>query len=347
MVENEKKKLLIVDDSEIDRAVLTSILKGSFDILEADNGYSAMEVLQQEYNALSAVLLDVSMPVLDGFSVLRLMKDNKMDRIPVFLITAEATKDNVQKAMQFNVVEFIRKPFDREEILKRLKIKLGYNAYYNLRDITSNDIVEMKEYISRLESIYKSYLSNFGRDFGHYRRMAGLMKILLAKYNVRKELKLEGEIMEIISGAAAFCDIGFMIVPNKFNVSEIDGMDDELYQSHTKQGARIIRLNTSKQCEFFVHICADMCLHHHQKYDGSGFPDRIFKNDNSAYTQMCRIVDLFDGLFYKYREHNELQFEFVMSELAHDRAGVSPEIFSMFSECKFNVVMYYNMKVFD
>lgn len=115
------KKLLIVDDSEIDRAVLRSILSDDFAIEEMENGYSALEYMQKRGDTIDAILLDVSMPVIDGFDVLRLMRENKIDNIQVFMITSESTKDNVEKAMQYNVADFIRKPFDRETVLKRLK----------------------------------------------------------------------------------------------------------------------------------------------------------------------------------------------------------------------------------
>lgn len=78
------KKLLLVDDSEIDREILKSILGDDYEITEADNGYAALKVIPKLINELDAILLDVSMPILDGFSVLRLMRENNLDKVPVF-----------------------------------------------------------------------------------------------------------------------------------------------------------------------------------------------------------------------------------------------------------------------
>lgn len=120
----ENKKLLIVDDEEPDRETLKSILRSEFSILEADSGFSALKIISEKKNELDAILLDVSMPVMNGFGVLKNMKAKKIRNICVFLITSEATKENVEKAAEYHVSEFIKKPFERDEIINRLKTKL-------------------------------------------------------------------------------------------------------------------------------------------------------------------------------------------------------------------------------
>lgn len=336
------KTLLIVDDSEIDRMVLKNILCNEFDIIEADSGYSALEIILQKADCLDAILLDVSMPVLDGFGVLQLMKEKNIDNLPVFMITAEATRDNVQKATQFNISEFIKKPFEREDILKRLRLKLGVISNYNL---TETDIEETYKYMSDLEGIYNKYLANFGEDNGHYRRITDLMKILLKAYSVAaNRSELDRTHIEIISKAGYFCDIGNMVVSNKFPQSiKQEEMDKDAYQSHTVLGADIIRLNYSKHCKYFIQICTDICIHHHERYDGKGFPHKIAGENNLIYTQICRLADRFDSLFFRYRDHSELQFDFVVKELARDEGAVSKEVFSLLAGCKHDIIKYYSL----
>lgn len=338
---DDVKRILIVDDSEIDREVLKRILGDDYDVIEADNGYSALEILQKEIDTLDAIMLDVSMPVLDGFSVLRLMKENKMESIPVFLITAEATKDNVAKAIQFKVAEFIKKPFDRADILKRLKAKIGSSSH---RYVTEKDIYEMNQFIVRLKKIYEKYLANFGKDISHYERMTDLMKLFLTRHSEVSGTEQSREQIELISNAAFFCDIGYMLLPNSPESELKGGADMDQNQSHTGLGADIIKLNSSRKCQYFVQICADMCLHHHETWDGNGFPDRISGSTFSIYTQMCRLADRFDRSFARYFEHNEIQFDFVVSELAPNWGGVSPEIFSLLAGCKSNIILYYGSK---
>lgn len=87
-----------------------------------------------------------------------------------------------------------------------------------------------------------------------------------------------------------------------------------------------------------------MCAHHHERYDGDGFPAGLLGEQNSIYTQMCRLVDGFDSRYFKYPGHNELQFGFVVSELTQDRGAVKPGLISLLADCKYNIVMYYNAK---
>ena len=104
------KKLLIVDDSEIDRLILKTILEDDFEIKEAENGYAAIEMLSRKMYIPDAILLDISMPLFSGFDVLRMIRDKQLVQCPVFLITSEATKDNVMRAAEFSIAEFISKP---------------------------------------------------------------------------------------------------------------------------------------------------------------------------------------------------------------------------------------------
>ncbi len=121
----ERKRLLIVDDTEIDRIILRSILSADFEIDEADNGNTAFEYLITKGDTLNAVLLDISMPNIDGFDVLQFMKSKGITHIPVFLVTAEPTMDNVQRAIEHKIAGFIGKPFDREDLPRRLRSRLG------------------------------------------------------------------------------------------------------------------------------------------------------------------------------------------------------------------------------
>ena len=206
------KKILIIDDSEVDREVLKNILSEEFSTTEAENGSAGVEKILKEGNSLDAILLDVSMPVMDGFGVLKRMEENRLNNIPVFLITAEATRENVANAAQYHISGFIRKPYDRAEVLWRLETKLGMLGRNSL---TEEDIQETVKYIADLEGIYRRFLKNFGLDCGHYERMADLMEILL--YGYFNDLDETDQIyVKLVSRAAFFCDIGNMLLPNNF-----------------------------------------------------------------------------------------------------------------------------------
>lgn len=340
----DRKQLLIVDDTEIDRIILKSILSKDFDIMEASSGNMAFEYITTREDQIDAILLDISMPHIDGFDVLRFMEDKGIMHIPVFLVTAETTRDNVEKAMQHNIAEFIGKPFDRDDVLRRLRSRLGITPTY---DLSKEDLKVTRAYISDLQVFYKKYLSNFGKSDTHYKAMVDLMKILLNQYNRgQREGKLSPESIELISKAAYFCDIGEIIIPD-MRLQALSGLDagQALQKNHTVFGSDFIRLNHSKSCEYFVEICASMCLHHHERYDGTGYPAGLYGENNSIYNQMCGLVDEFEQMRSKFYGDKFRPVKFVIKRLVNNDEGrVSPALASLLENCEPILMDYFTKK---
>lgn len=332
--------VLIVDDSEVDRQVLKNILDEDFEIAEAENGFAAIEYITTNKKRLDAIMMDVSMPHISGFDVLRLLRDNGITDIPVFLISAEATKENVIRAAQFGVSEFIIKPFDRDDILQRMKNILGVSTEYWL---VMEDIVQMQAYIEKLERVYKLWLSNFNREEDHYKRMSDLMEILLNRYTLKhKDAHLDKEKIGIISKAAYFCDIGMMLVPEKMSaLSREPDRYEQLVRNHTKFGSTIIKLGESKRCEFFVAVCSDICQNHHERFDGCGYPRGVGGKNLSVYSQMCRLVDEFDTMYSKLYGANEMQINLIAKQIMKKEGLVSEELMSLLEDCKPTIAGYY------
>lgn len=338
----ERKRLLIVDDTEIDRIILKSILCRDFDVMEASNGNMAFEYLTTQGGNLDAMLLDISMPHIDGFDVLKFMADKDLLHIPVFLVTAEPTRENVEKAMQFHIAEFIGKPFDRDDVLRRLRSRLGITPSYDLK---SEDLKETKAFIAELEGLYKKYLDSFGKDDKHYRIMSDLMRILLKYYNkYLRDDNLPPDAIELISKAAYFCDIGEMLIPDKRLQVMLGHIEDQnLYQKHTQMGYNLVRLNHSKSCEYFVEICSSMCLHHHERVDGKGYPDGLMGDNISIFNQLCRLADEFENMRSKFYGDKAKPVRFVVKRLINDDTGmVSPKVSALLEDCEPQIFDYFN-----
>jgi len=337
---NKRKTILIVDDSDIDRTILKTVLSDDFEINEKSSGFAAINFLGTNKEKLDAILLDVSMPAVDGFDVLKFMKESGINNVPVFLITSEATRDNVERAAHYGVTELIRKPFDNKYILRRIKHQVGMVSNEPLSD---EDIQETRNYIASLETVYNRYLRNFGKDAGHYKRMSDLMRIMLTEYAVgNTEPALDKTRIELISKAGYFCNIGDMSVPSETIIpSGKPGFiqDNRLY--HVIAGADIIGLNRSKHCRYFIDVCTDICLHHHERYDGKGFPHKVIGEHNLIYSQIARLACDFDRLFFQYQGHSKTQFIFVTSELAKDEGNVSKKILSTLTDCSKEILDYY------
>lgn len=340
----QRKRLLIIDDTEIDRMILKSFLVGEFDVMEADSGNAAFEFITTKADQLDGILLDISMPHIDGFDVLKFMADKNVSHIPVFLVTAEPTRENVEKALQYHIAEFISKPFDREDVLRRLRSRLGVIPDYDLRN---EELKTTQAYIGDLKTLYRQYLANFGKSDERCRIMTDLMRILLTAYNKSsRDIRLNANSIDLISKAAYFCDIGEMMIPDK-RLQLISGyvQPQEMQQNHTLLGASLIRLNRAPSCEYFVEICSSMCLHHHERYDGQGYPNGLVGENNSVYNQMCRIADEFEEIRSKFYGEKSRPVKLVFKRLLNDGEGmVSPKIYSLLEDCEPQFIDYFMKK---
>jgi len=335
------KRILIVDDSEIDRTVLRSILKGEFEVIEADNGYSALDIILKRKECFDAVLLDVSMPFFDGISVLRVLRENNLQDVQIFMITAEATKENIEKASQYNIAEFIKKPFDKHDVLYRLRSKLRITEKVSF---SKADMTETRRFVSDLDFIYKRYLSSLGLDRKKDIRRAYFMKLLLKKASERNTVpELNDFQTEMICKAAYLCNIGNMLLQNTpvtIDPRKIKSNNDT-YEQHPLMGNYLLKLNYSWHCTWFVDTCAEICLHHHERFDGKGFPQGCLGANISIYAQMCGLLERFEELFSTYSEHNEKQFDYVIDQLLQDSGFVARNVVLYLKDSKNEIIKYY------
>ena len=128
----QKPKMLIVEDKAVNRYVLKSIFEEDYEIAECADGRAAIEILEEERDAVSVVLLDIVMPVCDGFAVLEYMKKTALDTVPVILISSNVDDNNIQKAYEYDVVDYIQKPFQEDVV--RQRVQRVVDLYQNKRE---------------------------------------------------------------------------------------------------------------------------------------------------------------------------------------------------------------------
>lgn len=344
--------ILIVDDSEIDRSILKNILEPVFKTVEATNGYEALTMLENSSTRaeIDGILLDISMPILDGFTVLKMIRDNGWD-IPVILMTAGATKENVERGMKYNISGFFGKPFNPHTVITKLRAVFNITKEKeepqkeNIEEDSSLDVDSSMVYFAQLKNVYKSYLKNMDKDDSAYIRSAELLGILLEEYAAQtKKPDLDADHIMLISKAAYFYDIGRMGIPDDI-VKNHKTLDDGLmiYEDHAKMGAFIVRLNKDKACDFFVDACAEICMHHHERYDGKGYPHKQQGSDITYYTNMLSLCIEFDKLFNKLTEISDIQFDFTMRELEIDAGRFDPDYFDLMNRCRNQIMMFYRL----
>ncbi len=339
-----RKKILIVDDSEIDRMTLKNILCSQFSVVAMDNGYAALQYLYRKHDEISCVMLDVQMPLLDGFEVLRLIRENGFKDIDVFMISSEATLINVERSVKYGVKQFIAKPFDAQRLLARLSQLFGEKkpSYAGTRrtgvskkgmDITAPiDLKETHEYILKLAGMYKYYLQKEGIPDEGYTRVSELMELLLPEYAVHKMSEPYSPTqIGLIARAAYFYDLGQMF----FN------SDDRQNEAHTTMGANMVWLNTSPGCRFFVENCAEMCLHHHESFNGTGYPHQLSGDDIPDVSQLCRLAIEFDSFFNRVSDVSNRMFDLTIQELRGSGGAFDPDLIQMMQEARLNIMRFY------
>lgn len=346
-------RLLIVDDSDVDRALLKNILEANFFISEAANGYDALAMLEdKDHPKIDCVLLDISMPVIDGFSVLKMLRE-RGSNLPVILMSAEATKENVERGIRYNIAGFLSKPFNPSTVVRKVHTVFSLPEEPEVppepseNDLSEEDINKTMVYISQLTGIYGDYLSNTGRSDEDYKRISDLMAVLLEEYAEKTGgLELDKTHINLISKAAYFFDIGRMSIPDELiRNHKFAGSNMQLYETHTQEGAHLIQLNKDHACRYFVKVCSDMCMHHHERYDGLGYPHGLKGNDIADHTRLCSLITEFDRLFSKREEINEWQFDFILKELEVEDGRFDPKFIDVLKDCKMSVVLYYKQKL--
>lgn len=341
------KKIMIVDDSETDRMILREILNSDFQVMDIDNGYKAIDVMVNKKQLPDCLLLDINMPVIDGFQVLRLMAVNGI-RLPVFLTTAEATKENVARAAEFRINGFIAKPFKKDAVLNRMRsffnVKIENKAEKVetkvIREINAETVTATNELIRRMTIYYGDILRHLGVTDAKYKRVSALVAILLRRHAaLTKDPVFDEEHIAVTSQAVYFYDIGITAIPHevrRISEEEVTGSPE-----HTLAGARLVSLNTSPLCRFFVDMCADICLHHHEYADGSGFPHGRRASEVRIPAQLTGFMIEFDRLFLTEGNYDSLSCSFVINSLVAEKGRYSEYMIKLLTDCEDEIISYY------
>lgn len=340
-MEQTRRKVLVVDDSDIDRIMLKSILYREYEVLEAQNGKMACELISKQNEQLSAIMLDISMPDMDGFGVLEFMAKNHYDQITVFLVTAEPTVDNVQRAAHYKIAGFIGKPFHQEDLLQRLWAQLAASM---VPDPKPSELKEIRTYIEEMEELYNNWLVICDQSDARSRIVSGLMNILLIGYNNKQtKRRLSNTGIELVSKAAYFCDIGEMLIPSQWiELTKGEDESQEALLSHPYLGSKLIQMNRSRECEYFTSLCSDICLYHHERFDGQGYPSGLKGKDIPIYSQICRLADEFELLWSEANDTDEQTVPLVIERLAEQEGMVDPLLYKLLKECENQIINYFN-----
>ena len=303
--EKDNATILIVDDSEINRDILSSILSNEFNIIEASGGKECIEALEKYGTEISLVLLDIMMPEVDGFDVLRYMSNHHLiEDIPIITITGDESGETIRKAYEMGVSDFIGRPFDTKVVYRRVLNTINlYEKQRRLISTVSDEILE-KEKNSRILVDILSQVAEFRSGMGseHVTNINKITELLLIRLREKTaQYDLSEKDVYLITTASSLHDIGKVGVdsailnkPGKLTPEEF-----EQVKKHTVIGAEMVMNIGEFRNEPLVRYAHDICLYHHEKYDGKGYPKGLTGDEIPIAAQVVALADVYDALTAK------------------------------------------------
>ncbi|MDE5593111.1 MAG: response regulator, partial [Clostridiales bacterium] len=300
--QKSKKTILIVDDSELNRSLLSDMLFEDFNIIEAEDGTEAVMILQEHELEISLILLDIVMPNMDGFEVLAMMnKKGWINTIPVIMISAETGSAYIDRAYDLGAVDYISRPFDERTV----KHRVMSNFMLALKQKEMADILSEQVYArerdSRLMVEILSHIVEFrnGESGMHILHVSTFTEMILKhlmlitdKYNLSKAD------IKVIVNASALHDIGKMSVPEHIlnKPGRLTQEEFEIMKCHAAEGAKLLADIPYRNNETLIRVGEQICRWHHERWDGRGYPDGLKGDEIPIGAQVVALADVYDAL---------------------------------------------------
>ena len=319
--ENDHRPMvLIVDDSPMNRDILSEILCDDFEILEAPNGPKCLELLNAWGSDISIVLLDIVMPDMDGFDVLsRMSAQGWLEDIPVVMISSEDSSQTVRRAYELGASDYISRPFDARIVHRRVSnVARLYARQRRLRALVSQQFYDREKndqimigILSQVTEIHNS------ESIHHISRVQRITSILLERLCQKTDIYgLSGMDRYLITTASALHDIGKVAIDDRIlNAHDLTPEQTAILHTHPILGAQMLENLSQYQDEPLVKFALQICRWHHERWDGSGFPDGLKGDSIPIAAQVVALADAYDSLVGKGDKHLALPQAQAIAEL--------------------------------
>ena len=341
---NAKKKILIVEDVEMNRAILREAFQSEFDVLEAEDGFRGLELIASHGKQLAAIFLDIIMPELDGFGVLQEMESKGLlSTIPVFLITTETSDYVVGHAYDYGIVDVIQKPFNIQIIKRRVMniIELFSSRSAGTAHSGEKETRQQKLQWSIIEALCAALEFRNTESRKHIQHIKYLTYILLKQLAADyPSYGLTEQMPGLIAQAAAFHDIGKVSVPEQVLAKADAGQpltqeETAQFQNHTAAGCAILDTIPDLNHSHLYKYCQEICRSHHETWDGTGYPQGLQGNDIPVSAQAAALANAFDNLVSAHGTQQPCTGAQAIQMLCSGERGVfNPELLDCLKKCE-------------
>ncbi|MDR2088340.1 MAG: response regulator [Clostridiales Family XIII bacterium] len=342
----DRRNILIVDDIELNREILYELFHEQYNVLEAENGRVALDLIAEYGQTIAIVLLDIVMPVMDGFGVLKnMILDKSIETIPVIMITAESDEEKALMGYSMGVVDIINKPFNPDIVRRRVQntVDLFLHKFY-LEDMVERQTkaLELQNEQLKMSNTFVIDALSTAVEFRdhesgqHIIRIRALTKILLETLSeLNEKYRLSPEEINDIASASAMHDIGkiaisdlVLLKPGRLTAEEFTVM-----KTHTTEGCAILEsINFTGNLAYYKY-CYDICRHHHERWDGRGYPDGLKGDEIPLWAQVVSLADVYDALTSDRVYKPALSHDVAVKMIVDGECGVfNPEMLASFEK---------------
>lgn len=300
--DDNKPLVLVVDDSDMNRFLLSQILLDDYNVIEACDGVEATQIIQDHFKELSIVLLDIVMPRMDGFGVLEFMNANDLIQdLPVIMISSMDEDSAIRRCYELGISDYVRRPFSADVVGKRVyNIVRLYQRQRNLQREIREQVEEREKNSRVVTSIISHVVENRNGESGpHVIHVEQITEIILNRLTELTDMyKLSKEDKKQISLASALHDIGKIGIDEKIlnKPGKLTEEEYEIMKTHTTIGAIMIHQVKMEEDDTLIQFAYEICRWHHEKWDGRGYPDGLKGNYIPISAQVVSIADVYDAL---------------------------------------------------
>jgi len=297
-----KSQILLVDDSKMNRMMLKEILGGDYSILEAENGQECLEILRAEAGNIALVLLDINMPGMDGFEVLKAMNANHtIEDTPVIMISSEDSDAAIRRSYELGASDYVNRPFDARIVYRRVTntIKL-YAKQRRLVQMVSDQIRARENNTDMLVGVL-SHIVEFrnGESGAHVRHIRIITEMLLHRLlEISSNYSITAEQQDLIPLASALHDIGKIGIDEKIlnKPGKLTPEEFKVIQTHSMLGAKMLHDLDGFAEQPLLQTAYEIARWHHERWDGRGYPDGLKGDEIPISAQLVSLADVYDAL---------------------------------------------------